>query len=338
MTQNHDTRKNARRHPLGRGLLPLLAAGLLLLGPAAQARETLVFAHLFQRISLQQEALIEAKQELLDRSGGEIDMDIKPDAKLGNQDSRILDAVNFGQADMTFAGGPFAARDYAPMGIIGAPYGFRDYTHWQHFKVSSLARELTAQYEKASAQIVLGYYYNGERHLISRTPVRTLEDMAELRIRVPNAPIYLQLFRTLGAKPVPLPLWQTYDALKQGNVDAAEKTLSMLEDGEFYEVAPYVSLTGHISDIALIVISSRRWSRLDAGQQQLVRDVFSKMADRLSERIHAKELANLEKLKRRGVTFIPVDRRAFIAKLAPLLNGNDFPWSGALYERLQKIP
>lgn len=162
--------------------------------------------------------------------------------------------------------------------------------------------------------------------------------MAGIRVRVPNAPIYLQMFRALGATPVPLPFWNTYDALKKRTVDAAEKTLPTLENGKFYEVAPYVSLTGHITDGALVVMTSRRLLRLTSEQQKLVRDVFGKLADRLSDRLHAKEMENLDSLKTVGVIFIPIDHGAFIARLAPMLKGNGFPWSGEIYDQVRKIP
>lgn len=304
----------------------------------AEAKETLVFAHLFKESSLQHQALLEARRQLLERSGGEIELDIRPNAQVGNQDSRDLDAVKFGQVDMTFVEGPFAARDYPPMGIIAAPYGFRDYAHWQHFVTSPLARELAERYEKASDQVILGYYFMGERHLISRIPIRRIEDLRGLRVRVPNAPIFLQLFRALGAQPVPAPFSQSYDALKNGVVDAAEKTLPTMENGEFYKVAPYVSLTGHIPDGALIVIAAKSLARFTPAQQRMIRDLFAGLADRLSEKIHAKERESLKKLKELGVTFILIDREPFIERLRPMLTGNDYPWSGRLYERLQKIP
>jgi hypothetical protein len=46
----------------------------------------------------------------------------------------------------------------------------------------------------------------------------------------------------------------------------------------------------------------------------------------------------METLKQKGSTFIDIDRDALAAKVAPLLKGDDFAWSGDIYERLQNIP
>lgn len=315
-----------------------LVCGFAVWSPT-QAKEILIFGHLYTEASLQQQALLEADEELAQRSGNQIRLEIKPRGQAGDQDSRLIEAVNFGPADMTFVGAPFVARDYAPIGILSSPFGFRDFAHWQHFRTSPLARELADEYEKArSGLIVLGYYYNGVRYLNSKAPIRRSEDLAGLRVRVPNAPIYLQLFRALGATPVPWPYLQTYEALKQGTVDAEENPLTTIEDGKFYEVAPYITLTGHMTDTGVILVNAKRMESLPEDQQKLIRDVFDKLAVRLSERIHAKEVKNMEKLKALGVTFLPIDRAALIAKVEPMVTGTSFAWSGELYDRLQKIP
>ncbi|MDR3439368.1 TRAP transporter substrate-binding protein DctP [Telmatospirillum sp.] len=312
-------------------------AYVLGLGSPVQAKETLIFAHLFPEKSPQQQYLIDADRELMQRTGGQLGLDIRPHGQIGDQDTRIMEAMSLGQADMTLAGAAFGARDYAPLAVVATPFGFRDYEHWQHFKTSQLARELREGYEKASGMVLLGYYYYGTRHIHSKVPVRKLEDLAGLKIRVPNAPVFLQLFRALGATPVPLPFWQTYDALKQGTIDAEENPLPTIDDARLYDGASYISLSGHVTDTAMVLISARRLNSLSASQQQLVRDVFAKVADRLSETIHVREQEEVVLLKAKGVTFFQIDRAAFAARVAPFLKSKDFAWSGDLYERLQGI-
>jgi tripartite ATP-independent transporter DctP family solute receptor len=310
----------------------------LALWPPAQAKETLIFAHLYSESSLQQQALREADQELIARSGGELRLDIRPHGRMGDRDNRMVDAVDFGQADMTFVGGSFAARDYPPIGVISAPFAFRDFTHWRHFRASPLANELAIEYEKASGMAVLGYYYYGTRHLNSRMPIKRPEDLIGLKIRVPDAPIFLKLFRSLGAAAIPMPFWQTYEAITQGTVDAEENPLPTIKDGNLFQVAPYVSLSAHMTETAMIVINAKRLTHLSDDQQKLVHDVFAEVADRLTERVRTEEIDIMEQLKTRGVTFIVIDRDALAAKAMPLVTATGFAWSGELYNRLKSIP
>jgi len=327
------------RAPLLRRTSTLIVACGLMLGFPAMAKETLIFAHLYTESSPQHQNLLEADKELMERSGGKIGLDIKPRGLLGDQDSRLIDAVHFGQADMAFVGGPFAAQDYAPIGVVSAPFAFRDFTHWQHFKSSALAQELEVGYNKSNNNImVIGYYYNGIRHINSKNPIRTPDDIFGLRVRVPNAPLYLQLFRALGATPVPWPYLRTYDAIKQGTVDAEENPLTTIEDGKFYQVAPFITLTGHMTDTGIIILNAKHMGNLQSDEQALLREVFDKLSDRLSEQIHVKEMEDMGFLQKNGVTFIPIDRAPLTAKVEAMVQGSSFAWSGDLYNRLQTIP
>lgn len=314
-----------------------LCCSLFLCAPAT-GRETLIFAHLYSETSIQHQTLLDADKELARRSGNQVRLDIRPRGQMGDQDSRIMDALALGQVDMTFAGGSFAARDYAPLGIISAPFAFRDFTHWQHFRSSPLARQLAEDYETVSAMTLLGFYYNGLRHLNSKQPIRRPEDLIGLKVRVPNAPSYLRLFRALGAIPVPTSYEHAYETLKQGAADAQENPLTIIEDGNFFDVAPYVSLTGHVIDTGVILIGTKRLASLPENNRALVRDVFLGVSDHLTEQVHAKEMDYLEKRRKIAGAVIPFDREALARKIAPIVQGPDFAWSGELYNRVQTIP
>jgi TRAP-type C4-dicarboxylate transport system substrate-binding protein len=311
---------------------------LLLFGMArpAAAVETLVFAHLFARTSLQQQALLEAQAELSRRSHRTLQLKIEPDGVLGDQDTRLIGAISVGKADMTFAGVLFAASDYAPIGMLGAPYAFRDYTHWRHFTTSPLAAELARDYQAASGMAVLGYYYYGARQINARRPIATPEGLAGLAIRSPNAPMLLRLFRGLRAKPVPIPIGQTASALAAGTVDAEENPLPTIVAFDMQRAAPYVMMTGHIIDTTVVIISAARLASLSAEQQALVREVFAHLSQSLSARMRQREMDIEAHLAANGLTPVAVDREAFRA--AFLRAADDNPWPDELFARLQRIP
>jgi TRAP-type C4-dicarboxylate transport system substrate-binding protein len=312
---------------------------LLLLVVAARpvaAAETLVFAHLFAKTSLQQQALLEAQAELSRRSHRTLLLKIEPEAALGDQDTRLIGAISVGKADMTFAGVLFAASDYAPIGMLGAPYAFRDYTHWRHFTTSPLAAELARDYQAASGMAVLGYYYYGARQLNARRPIATPEGLAGLAIRAPNAPILLRLFRGLKANPVPIPIGQTAAALAGGTVDAEENPLPTIVAFDMQKSAPYVMMTSHIIDTTVVIISAARLASLSVEQQVLVREVFAHLSQSLSARMRQREIDIETHLAANGLTPVAVDREAFRAAFQRAADDN--PWSDELLARLQRIP
>ena len=64
----------------------------------------------------------------------------------------------------------------------------------------------------------------------SKRPVRTLEDMKGLLLRVPENEVYMSAMQAFGATGTPMPMGDIYTAIQTGVIDGAENArLSMLE-------------------------------------------------------------------------------------------------------------
>ena len=62
----------------------------------------------------------------------------------------------------------------------------------------------------------LGYWELGFRNLTnSKRPINKVEDIAGLKIRVIQSPMYIDLFTALGANATPMPFPEVYPALEQ---------------------------------------------------------------------------------------------------------------------------
>ena len=96
--------------------------------------------------------------------------------------------------------------------------------------------------------------YYGERQVTSNKKIEKPEDMAGLKIRVPDAPLYMMFPKAVGANPTPIAFAEVYLALQQGVVDAQENPLPTIEAKKFYEVQEYIVLTGHITDALLTIV------------------------------------------------------------------------------------
>lgn len=81
-------------------------------------------------------------------------------------------------------------------------------------------------------------WYLGTRQLSLSTPKATTKphDMKDVKLRVPNAPIWIAMGKALGGKPTPLGFAELYLALKTETVDAQDNPLPTNEAAKFYEV------------------------------------------------------------------------------------------------------
>ena len=88
---------------------------------------------------------------------------------------------------------------------------------------------------------------NGFRHIVMREkPIRGVEDLDGVRMRVPDSPLFIDTFTALGATPVVANISELYSSLASGRVDGQENPLAVCEVNRLYEVTRHVSLTSHM--------------------------------------------------------------------------------------------
>jgi TRAP-type mannitol/chloroaromatic compound transport system substrate-binding protein len=110
-----------------------------------------------------------------------------------------------------------------------------------------------------------------EAFLHSRKPVRTLADLAGLKLRTAGA--WLEIAKGLGAAPVTMAGGDVYASLERGTIDATEwGTLYENQSAGFHKIAKYVIIPGVHQPTAPfeLVINPDAWAALSARDQQMV--------------------------------------------------------------------
>ena len=101
-------------------------------------------------------------------------------------------------------------------------------------------------------------------------PVRTVNDLAGIRMRVPDAEIFRETFQTLGAMPVTVNISDLYEALRTHRVDGQENPLVVTEVNKLYEVTKYLSITNHMWSGFNLLANLKFWRSLPADVQAVV--------------------------------------------------------------------
>jgi hypothetical protein len=83
-----------------------------------------------------------------------------------------------------------------------------------------------------------------------------------MKLRVPPAPLYLMLAKSVGANATPIAFAEVYLALQQGTVDGQENPLPTIMAKKFYEVQSHIMLTGHIVESLLTIVGAPVWAKL----------------------------------------------------------------------------
>ena len=126
-------------------------------------------------------------------------------------------------------------------------------------------RQVTAD----NGGVQLFYTYTSDNFLFSRTPIRDVDDFKGLKVRS-HSPLLDDLLTGLGAEPHSTAFTDTYDALKEGTLDAAVSCGSCGYDVQWYEVAGY--LAGPIVSIThgWFTMNQAQWDEIPADLQNII--------------------------------------------------------------------
>lgn len=329
-------RISLRASSLGIAVAVLAAASLSGLASPATAAQTLKWAHVYEAGSPYHKWAEWAAEEVKKRSGGRFEVEVFPASSLGKEVD-INEGLTLGTVDIIYTGQLFAGRSYGPIAIGGSPYMFRDYAHWAAYRNSGLFQEMIDGYRDATGNEVMTLTYYGQRHVTSNKEIRTPEDMKNLKIRVPNAPLYKMFPDAVGANPTPIAFAEVYLALQQGVVDAQENPLPTIQFKKFYEVQDYITLTGHITDALMTIVSGSTWNGLSDDDKAMLAGVLKEAAQNCTDEIITAESSLVDWFRSQGKTVNEVDRAAFRNAVVPLHNGPAATWDQATYDKLQAI-
>jgi tripartite ATP-independent transporter DctP family solute receptor len=313
----------------------VIAAALSPISPAA-AQTTLKWAHVYESSEPYHTCAVEAGQKLAERTENRYNIEVFPASSLGKEED-LNEGLGLGTVDIIYTGQLFAGRSHGPIAIGGAPYMFRDYDHWEKFRDSDLFQELAEGYREATGNHVVGLTYYGERHVTSNKPINTPEDMKGLKIRVPNAPLYMMFPKAVGANPTPIAFAEVYLALQQGTVDAQENPLPTIEAKKFYEVQSDINLTGHITDALLTIVGGPTWDSLPEEDRGTLVQVLEEATECATAQVQQKEQELAQFFRDQGVNVNEVDRAPFREATEKLHMGPDATWDQETYDRLQAI-
>jgi len=304
-----------------------IAAPAILPGRAFAAGRPVTVASLLGEDKPETRIWRRVTEKLSTSAPGRFDLRVVPNAALGGE-KEVAEGLRLGsvQASLFTIS---ALSSWVPDGqLLDLPFLFRDRTHLKRVLAGPLGEELKRKYE-AQGFVVLGFINYGARHLLAKEPLTTPASVKGKRIRVIQSPLHTELWSGLGAYPTPIPIPETYNALKTGVVDCMDLTKSAYVGFKLHEVVPYLIETGHIWATGVVAVSASFWKSLSAEEKAAFSAAAAEGAGYFDELIIADEDASMAKAKAEGGKVVqPEDRpgweagaRKVWASFAPKLGG-----------------
>ena len=281
------------------GQLAFAVCGLVL-GSAAQAQ---VGEHTF-RISIAGAAghpsVMGAEKwaELVkQKSGGKMQVKVFPNGVLGG-DVQALSAVQGGTIDFTAMNSGILQTQVKEFAIFDFPFMFESGKEADVILDGAFGKKL-ADLLPAKNLVNLAYWELGFRELTnSKRSLNKMEDIAGLKIRVIQSPIYIETFNALGANSVPMPFTEVYTALEQKIIDGQENPFSVIETSKFNEVQKYLTVTNHMYNPQSVLASKKKWDALTKDEKDVLTSTMleaTKWQRENSRKLADESLTNLKK-------------------------------------------
>src|SRR4029079_9059281 len=102
-------------------------------------------------------------------------------------------------------------------------------------------------------------------------PIRSIDDMKGLKIRVQQSDLMVKMVRALGAQPVEMPYGQVLTGLATKLIDGAENNWPSYVTTGHFKHAGYYTLTQHTMSPEALVVSSKAWDSLSPEDQKIFR-------------------------------------------------------------------
>lgn len=287
-----------------------LATLALFAGAPVLAQTKLKWAHVYETSEPYHTESVWAAEEIKKRTNGKFDITVHPASSLGKE-TDLNQGLTLGSIDMIISGPSFAARNYPRLGIAYYPFIFRDGDHLIAYSKSPLFAEMTEEYRKKTGIQLLAYTYYGARQTTSNRQFKDCAGMKNLKIRVPDVPLYMATPKACGANPTPIAFAEVYLALQNGTVEAQENPLTTIEAKKFYEVQKHIMMTSHIVDGLVTQVAPHVWTKLTDDDKKIFTEVARTAADRATAKIKSRENELADEFRKKGLGVHDVDRKSF---------------------------
>ena len=290
-------------------------AGCTFMTLSFQANATTIrLAHTFNPGEASYEVLQKFSETVSKRSNGDLKVQVFPSEQLGSEVQLLQQAKN-GSVDIVVPGYSGASTLVPSLEISNAPFMFNDWDEAKYVIESDAYEPMFEQLKQKSNLTPLSKtWYWGWRNLtVNGKEIHNVSDMKGLKVRVPESPIWVEMIKSFGASPTPIPFSEVYLALQQGTVDGQENPIPTIYSRKFYEVQEQLIMTKHMLQSQVVLINSQRWDSLTDKEKKILKDAIQEAAQQNYEIQTSREAGMLDDLKNSGEVNVitDIDRPSF---------------------------
>ena len=223
------------------------------------------------------------------------DPDVVRKIRLGTLNAGVLTAVGVAEIDKSV---------YA----LGVPMMYQSYEEVYHV-LEKMKPRLEASLE-AKGFVVLNWADGGWVHFFAQKPVAVPDDLKALKLFIWQGDSEsVRIWRSAGFNPVPLPATEIATALQTGLVTALGAPPQVAVISQYYTHAQNMTDLDWQLLLGATLISKATWEKIPADIRPALLEATRDGGRRLQDEIRRSGERDVEAMKKRGLTVVPVDAK-----------------------------
>jgi TRAP-type transport system periplasmic protein len=307
---------------------------------AAGPRYAIKFATVAPEGSTWVKFIRDIDKTLMEKSGGRLGFRIYAGGIAGDE-LDVLKKIRIGQIHSGAFSGVGFGRILPMVRVLDLPFLFS--TDAQADRVHrELLPFFTEEFRKKGFEL-LTWAEVGNVHLISKKPIRTIQDLAGLKVWTwTGDPIAKETFVAMGVNPIPLAVTDVTTALNTGMIDTVYAPPLGALALQWQNYLSYMMAFPLTHSTGAILVSSATFNKLPDDLAQLLKEEVSKgMAD-LTVQLRKQTQEAIDIIRKSGLTIIPAPEGEVLARfqairevVARKLTGEVYPKE--LLDRVNQI-
>ena len=241
------------------------------------------------------------------KTGGKHKIQMFHNGQLGSEQDTVNDAA-MGLLDFSV----LAINNITPfsptVGILTLPYMILSLDEAVQLTQGDVGKELKENTIRDAGVRIVAWSYAGYRVLSnSKKPVKTLDDLSDLVVRVPKNEIMIDTYKSWGNNPTPMAWSETFTALQQGVVDGQDTPYITIHAMKFYEVQKYITNIRYLFLLEPIIISEAVFQEQSEEIQQAILEAGAEATEFSAQYLQDTEAALKKDLVAKGMEIVDPD-------------------------------
>ncbi|MCZ4351717.1 TRAP transporter substrate-binding protein [Roseovarius aestuarii] len=252
------------------------------------------------------------KKELEASSNGSIEVKVLCCHQMGGE-QEMFQKMQLGTLDAAILGQNNASAFFPLMDTMVLPYVFRSYEHAEAVADGPVADIIREKMAAQTGVHMMDVVIIGFRSIInSKRDIKSFDDIAGLRYRVPKNEVMIDTYRAFGADPTPIAWSDTVTAWQTGIVDGGDLGIVFMESQKFSDISKHLAMTEHFTNMSMMFLSDAAYQKLTPQERELAA-AASKKASQASRALNIKlEGEAISAMLAKGVVQTFPDKAPFI--------------------------